>query len=209
MKFSSPGTLLQSQSLPTSFIRMKQLLSGLCFSFGSVRREQSPLGNLRFCSRFLYLFVSGGHLMSKLFLALKKNRLPALRRQLFTSLKQYLIQLLLRQKKNIGSHDGMRLRKAGGERVENREDRSIYKKKILKSISQVYSWLHNFSSSLCFPQLFGGNDFNIYKNRIMATKPLPSFNNYKLSLSYRWIIPSIVKSITYRIMCSYIVVQSP
>ena len=44
----------------------------------------------------------------------------------------------------------------------------------------------------------------------MATKPLSSFNNYKLktSLSCRWIISSTVKSITYRIICSYIVVQS-
>ena len=51
------------------------------------------------------------------------------------------------------------------------------------------------------------NVFNIYKNRMMATKPLSSFNNYKLkaNLAYRWIILSIVKSITYRIICSYIV----
>ena len=63
------------------------------------------------------------------------------------------------------------------------------------------------SLPLCFPQFFGENDFNIYKNRIMATKPLSSFNNYKLktSLSYRWILSSVVKSITYRITCSYIV----
>ena len=41
----------------------------------------------------------------------------------------------------------------------------------------------------------------------MATKPLSSFNNYKLkaNLAYRWIILSIVISITYRIICSYIV----
>lgn len=78
MKFSSLGTVFRSLSLPMSFVKIRQLLSILCFSFGSlpsVRRQQSSLGKLRFCPVFHSLFhVSGRHLMwSRLLLAFKQT----------------------------------------------------------------------------------------------------------------------------------------
>lgn len=138
-----------------SFIKMKQCLSILCFSFGSVICEEATeLSRQAEVLRVPLRFdVSGRHLtLSRLFLAFKKNRLRGLRGFpiYLLEIAPHVAALLMAEKEHRQSRKVWNCVKlVGKEESENREDLSILKN--LKGPPCRFIVDFTTSLPLCFP----------------------------------------------------------